>query len=68
MNAYEVQDSPQTLAAGITEYYAANPGLADGRSGSPEARQFFRCHDAVHVVFGCGVALDDEAVAHSRRH
>ena len=29
---------------------------------SPEAEQFFRCHDAAHVVFGCGIALDDEAI------
>lgn len=24
--------------------------------------EFFRCHDAAHVVFGCGTGLDDEAV------
>ena len=29
---------------------------------SPEARAFFRSHDAVHVVYGCSVALDDEAI------
>ena len=29
---------------------------------SPEARAFFRSHDVVHVVFGCSVALDDEAI------
>ena len=29
---------------------------------SPEAAHFFRCHDTVHVVFGCGTTLDDEAV------
>jgi len=29
---------------------------------SPEAQEFFRCHDVVHVLFGCDVALDDEAV------
>ncbi len=62
MNTYELQDSRQTLAEAITEYYAANPRLAKVRSMSPEAQQFFRCHDAAHVVFGCSVALDDEAV------
>jgi len=45
----------------MAEYHAANPGLADGRRMSPEAQAFFRCHDAAHVVFGCGTALDDEA-------
>jgi hypothetical protein len=29
---------------------------------SAEARTFFRCHDAVHVVFGCCLALEDEAI------
>lgn len=29
---------------------------------STEAQEFFRCHDVVHVIFGCDVALDDEAV------
>ncbi len=61
MHAFERQDSTQTLAEGIAEYYAANPGLARGRGMSPEAQRFFRCHDAAHVVFGCGMALDDEA-------
>lgn len=62
MNTYQRQDSQQTLAEAIAEYYAANPGLASVRKMSPEAEQFFRCHDAAHVVFGCGIALDDEAI------
>jgi len=59
--SFEDQDCPQTLAEAIAEYYAANPGLARGRGLSPEAQDFFRCHDAAHVVFGCSTALDDEA-------
>lgn len=62
MHAFQQQDSGQTLAQGIAEYFAANPGLAKGRLMTPEAREFFRCHDVVHVLFGCDVALDDEAV------
>lgn len=62
MNTYQRQDSQQTLAEAVAEYYAANPGLASVRKMSPEAEQFFRCHDAAHVVFGCGIALDDEAI------
>jgi hypothetical protein len=61
LQAFQHQDSAQTLAEGIAEYYAANPGLAKGRGLSPEAQAFFRCHDAAHVVFGCSTALDDEA-------
>lgn len=62
MHAFEHQNSRQTLADGIAEYYSANPGLAQGRGISPEARDFFRCHDAVHVVYGCGNTLNDEAI------
>lgn len=62
MHSFERQDCGLTLAQGMAEYYAANPDLAQGRGLSPEAQEFFRCHDAVHVVFGCGNALNDEAV------
>ncbi|MEO5881812.1 MAG: hypothetical protein ABIQ06_05300 [Caldimonas sp.] len=62
MLAFQRQDCPQTLAQGVEEYFAVNTGLARSRLMSPEAREFFRCHDVAHVVFGCDVALDDEAV------
>ncbi len=62
MHAFQQQDSGQTLAEGMQEYAAANPGLADGRPMSAQAQEFFRCHDTAHVVFGCDVTLDDEAV------
>ncbi|MEO7854868.1 MAG: hypothetical protein ABIR94_21860 [Rubrivivax sp.] len=61
MHAFEQQDCPQTLAQGLAEYHRVNPLLAKGRGLSPVAQEFFRCHDAVHVVFGCSTALDDEA-------
>jgi len=62
VDAHQHQDSRLTLAQGLSEYVASNPGLAQGRCLSPEAAHFFRCHDTVHVVFGCGTTLDDEAV------
>jgi len=62
MHAFQRQESRQTLAEGIMEYFAANPDLAQARDMSPQARHFFACHDVVHVVFGCGTSLDDEAV------
>lgn len=61
MHGFERQDSTQTLAQGLEEYFAAHPGLDDARRMSPESERFFRCHDAAHVVFGCGTSLDDEA-------
>jgi hypothetical protein len=62
MLAFQHQDSQQTLAEGIAEYYAAYPNLVKVRGLSPQAKEFFRCHDAAHVVFGCSTRLDDEAV------
>jgi hypothetical protein len=59
---FESASSAQTLAEGLAEYYAANPGLKRGPSLSPEAREFFRCHDTVHVLYGCGTSMPDEAI------
>ena len=60
---FESPHTTQTLAQGLAEYFAANPMLK--RSAdllSPEARQFFHSHDVVHVVFGCGTSMPDEAI------
>ena len=62
MHSFELQNSTQTLEEGLAEYYAKNPGLVKGRANTDEATEFFRCHDAVHVVFGCGNSLTDEAI------
>lgn len=62
MHAFEAQTARMTLAEGLAEYYAAHPELKRGEALPPAAREFFRRHDAVHVMFGCGTALSDEAV------
>ena len=62
LHGYEFTSSTQTLAEALSEYYAANPGLMRGSSLSPEAQEFFRCHDAVHVLYGCGTSMPDEAI------
>jgi hypothetical protein len=62
MLRYQARASTQTLAEGVAEYYAAHPQLSALRGMTPEAQDFFRCHDVAHVVFGCGTSLDDEAV------
>ncbi len=59
---YQRQNSPQTLEEGIAEYYAANASHLATRFRSSEADDFFRSHDASHVVFGCGVSLCDELI------
>lgn len=58
---YPRPQTQQSLAAGLREYYASRDDLVLGRGVSPEAREFFRCHDAAHVVFGCTTSLPDEA-------
>lgn len=62
MHTFEQQDTTQTLAEGLAEYYRDNPQLAQLRGMSSQGREFFRCHDAVHVVFGCNTSLKHEAI------
>jgi hypothetical protein len=58
---YQRPDTQLSLAGGLREYSASRDDLVRGRGISPEAREFFRCHDAAHVVFGCSTSLLDEA-------
>jgi hypothetical protein len=46
----------------VAEYYQSNPGLLKGRGTSRGAQEFFRCHNAAHMVFGWGNILSDEAI------
>lgn len=62
MHTFEHQETSRTLAQGLAEYYSRNPDLARGAQLSPDAQEFFRCHDAAYVVFGCVTSLPDEAV------
>lgn len=62
MLAYQYQDSPQTVSAGIAEYFKAHEEHLNTRALTPAANEFFRCHDASHVVFGCDISLSDELV------
>ena len=62
MLEYQRPDSPLTLAAGLAEYYASRTGLVSGRGVSPAAAEFFRCHDAAHVVFACDTTLLNEMI------
>jgi hypothetical protein len=59
--AYQPAESTLTLAEGLRAYYASRDDLVSGRGMSDGAREFFRCHDAAHVVFGCSTSLRDEA-------
>jgi hypothetical protein len=60
---YQSPVSTQTLAEGLAEYRTAHPALKrDEEILSPEARQFFRSHDIVHVLYGCDTTMPDEAI------
>jgi hypothetical protein len=60
---FETAQSNQTLAEGLAEYFAANPTLKrESDLLSPEAKQFFLSHDIVHVLYGCGTSMPDEAI------
>lgn len=59
---FQSQASLQTLAEGLAEYHGAHPELKRGSTLSPEARRFFHCHDVVHVLYGCGTSMPDEAI------
>ena len=58
---YQRSDSQMTLQQGLEEYYASRDDLKYGRGLSVAATEFFRCHDTVHVVFGCDTELPSEA-------
>jgi len=59
---YLQQDSRQTLAEGLAEYFEAHQSELNKRLNSEVAKDFFSAHDTAHVVFGCGINLSDEAV------
>lgn len=64
---YQQQDSAQTLAEGLEEYYAANAGVVIRPSDlPPESAALFKGHDTGHVIFGLSTSLPDEAMADTR--
>lgn len=65
--AYQDQDSRQTLADGLAEYYAANRGRVTRPADlPPDSVALFRSHDMCHVIFGLDTSLADETLADTR--
>ena len=58
----EAATTRMSLADGLAEYYREHPFLKRGDQLGAEAREFFRCHDAVHVLYGCDTSLSQEAI------
>ncbi len=64
---YQDQDSGQTLAEGLAEYYAHNQGrVLPPDALPPESAELFESHDICHVIFGLDTTLADEAMADTR--
>ena len=59
---YQSQSSQLTLAEGIAEYFSAYRSELATRELSTEACEFFRCHDTLHVIWGCDLSLENEIV------
>ncbi|MEM9302304.1 MAG: Coq4 family protein [Pseudomonadota bacterium] len=56
------QTPAATLREGLSAYYQANAAVFSDREAAPEVAEFFRCHDAAHVVFGCDTSLYGEGI------
>ena len=64
---YREQDSRQTLAEALAEYYAANEGIiARPADLPPDSAALFKNHDMCHVIFGLDTTLADEAMSDTR--
>lgn len=60
---YQNPESTLTLQEGLDEYFKVNPHLLLPANLDEKSAQFFRCHDRVHVVFGCDTSFLNEAMA-----
>ncbi len=56
------EDGKLTLREALEKFRQRNAAMFSERDLSPEAETFFRCHDTVHVVFGCDTSLFGEGV------
>ena len=58
---FQRQSTKQTLREGLDEYYG-DIGVYHAEQMSPQSANWFRSHDAVHVVFGCNTTPEQEAL------
>jgi hypothetical protein len=64
---YQKQDSQQTLAEGLEEYYRGNQDVVSRPATlTPASAALFRSHDICHVIFGLDTTLADETIADMR--
>ena len=55
-------DKNMTLQQGIEQFHAKNMKYFSVRSTSKKGKEFLRCHDVAHVVFGCDTTIYGEGV------
>lgn len=64
---YMMENSQQTLAQALEEYYRANVGVVARPATLPaESAALFQSHDICHVIFGLDTSLADETIADTR--
>ena len=49
-----------TLQQGIDRFHKNNMKYFSERSTSKEGKEFLRCHDVAHIVFGCDTSIYGE--------
>ena len=60
--ARKIMNDHQTLQQGIAEFHKKNQKYFSEKSQTKEGDDFLKCHDAAHVVFGCGTTLYGEGL------
>ncbi|PRQ06493.1 hypothetical protein [Enhygromyxa salina] len=58
---YQRTDTTQTLREGLDEYHV-DGGVYDAGDMTEASAQWFRSHDATHVLFGCNTTPEQEAL------
>lgn len=56
------ETNTHTLREGLIQLRQENAAIFSDRNISPDAQEFFRCHDTAHVVFGCDTSLFGEGI------
>jgi hypothetical protein len=60
---YQDRGCALTLRQGLQEYFAGHSGLLNLDPADIQTEEFFRSHDACHVLFGLDTTLPDEGLA-----
>ena len=63
MKKYQQPDASITLREGLEEFRALVPDyIGDDQYSSEDSKRLFQGHDAVHVIAGLGIAIEEESL------